>query len=354
MDIGSLNPNDIESISVLKDASSAAIYGARAAFGVILITTKKGTTGKAKISLQSEFAWGTNAFTIDFWVNATSITGTKTLVDQRENATEVAVRIYLEAAQIRYNVNGSDLVTSGATTLNNATWYHVAIVRSSTTTKIYLNGAEVGTGTDSSNFAAKPIRLGMDYNSANGLTGYIDEFRASSTNRYTSAFTSQTGIHQGDTNAKLLIHFDGSNGQTYTEDWSGYVAPAVGDEFNNDSILATSRTTGAPAGFVGRTHRYLNAADDILLNKELIKAEALYIMKQVFPAHTVKGGDSFGLARIEVLIQALVEDLRNGSNSHIWTTSASYIDRTTNPISCLLYRSPSPRDRTRSRMPSSA
>jgi TonB-dependent SusC/RagA subfamily outer membrane receptor len=42
MDIGSLNPNDIESISVLKDASSAAIYGARAAFGVILITTKKG------------------------------------------------------------------------------------------------------------------------------------------------------------------------------------------------------------------------------------------------------------------------------------------------------------------------
>ena len=41
MDIGSLNPNDIESISVLKDASSAAIYGARAAFGVILITTKK-------------------------------------------------------------------------------------------------------------------------------------------------------------------------------------------------------------------------------------------------------------------------------------------------------------------------
>ena len=47
-----------------------------------------------------------------------------------------------------------------------------------------------------------------------------------------------------------------------------FVNPAIGDEFNNDSILETSRTTGAPAGFVGRTHRYLNAADDILLNKE--------------------------------------------------------------------------------------
>lgn len=41
IDISSLNPNDIESVSVLKDASAAAVYGARAAFGVILITTKK-------------------------------------------------------------------------------------------------------------------------------------------------------------------------------------------------------------------------------------------------------------------------------------------------------------------------
>lgn len=41
-DISLLNPQDIESVSVLKDASSAAVYGARAAFGVVLITTKKG------------------------------------------------------------------------------------------------------------------------------------------------------------------------------------------------------------------------------------------------------------------------------------------------------------------------
>lgn len=44
MDINMLDPNDIESVSVLKDAASSAIYGARAAFGVILVTTKKGRT----------------------------------------------------------------------------------------------------------------------------------------------------------------------------------------------------------------------------------------------------------------------------------------------------------------------
>ena len=68
-----------------------------------------------------------------------------------------------------------------------------------------MNGVEVGTGTDSSNFATKPIRVGMDYNGANGFTGYIDELRVSNNNRYGSAFTSQTGIHQGDTNTKLLV-----------------------------------------------------------------------------------------------------------------------------------------------------
>lgn len=45
-----LNPNDIESISVLKDASSASIYGARAAFGVVLITTKSAARGKTSIN----------------------------------------------------------------------------------------------------------------------------------------------------------------------------------------------------------------------------------------------------------------------------------------------------------------
>ncbi len=47
MEINNLNPSDIESLSVLKDAASAAIYGARAAYGVILITTKKGSKDKA-------------------------------------------------------------------------------------------------------------------------------------------------------------------------------------------------------------------------------------------------------------------------------------------------------------------
>lgn len=51
--ISSINPADIESVNVLKDASAAAVYGSRAASGVIIITTKKGTTGKPIINLRS-------------------------------------------------------------------------------------------------------------------------------------------------------------------------------------------------------------------------------------------------------------------------------------------------------------
>ena len=54
-----INPDDIESFSILKDASAAAIYGNRASNGVILITTKKGQSGKAQINFNSQASVGT-------------------------------------------------------------------------------------------------------------------------------------------------------------------------------------------------------------------------------------------------------------------------------------------------------
>lgn len=52
-----INPSEIESVTVLKDAASAAIYGVQAANGVILITTKKGKTGKTTVSYNATFSW---------------------------------------------------------------------------------------------------------------------------------------------------------------------------------------------------------------------------------------------------------------------------------------------------------
>ncbi|MBX9886362.1 MAG: TonB-dependent receptor [Flavobacteriaceae bacterium] len=63
--LSTIDPNDIESFTVLKDASAAAIYGSRAANGVIVITTKKGAKGKVKVSFSSQVGVNTVANTVD-------------------------------------------------------------------------------------------------------------------------------------------------------------------------------------------------------------------------------------------------------------------------------------------------
>ncbi|PHN01780.1 SusC/RagA family TonB-linked outer membrane protein [Flavilitoribacter nigricans] len=65
IELNRLAPEDVESISVLKDASSAAIYGARAAFGVILITTKTGRQDGVFVSYNSNFSTGTSTILPD-------------------------------------------------------------------------------------------------------------------------------------------------------------------------------------------------------------------------------------------------------------------------------------------------
>jgi TonB-linked SusC/RagA family outer membrane protein len=76
-DINTINPQDIESISVLKDAAASSIYGSRAPFGVILITTKRGKSGKAVVNYNNSFRFNSlvrgkhmmNSVDFSSWVN---------------------------------------------------------------------------------------------------------------------------------------------------------------------------------------------------------------------------------------------------------------------------------------------
>ena len=390
------------------------------------------------VDSSSDFAWGTAAFTIELYVKAAaaSISGTTTLLDFRTSATEVAGRLYTSGGQVRYNVNGSDVVTSGTTVLATDTWTHVAVQRSGTSIKMLLDGQERGTGTDSSNYAAKPLRIGADYAGANAFFGHLDELRLSTVARYsTIPFTPQNGMFQGDANAKLLWHFDGADKQVFLEDWSGEPDFTIDEYVNNDAIRATARLIGgvhtfvsattnaitvntgaqytptaadydatnglltltigshsfstsntitiaansltftctkdnnatnhtyprvtdpsygktlaitavgtdtitvnvgvASRGFDQKTHRYINAADNIILNYDYIAREAVYIMKERYPFFTVIGGAVNCEDDVRDILKAMVEDLRNGSNSHTWDAAALYVNRTTNPITLL-------------------
>lgn len=59
--LSSINPSDIESMTILKDASAGALYGARGANGVVMITTKKGKEGKASVNWRSTVGWASRA-----------------------------------------------------------------------------------------------------------------------------------------------------------------------------------------------------------------------------------------------------------------------------------------------------
>jgi len=74
--LGDINPNDIESVEVLKDAAAAAIYGSRAAAGVLLITTRKGRQGRARVNYDGWFGY-TSAFNLIPVLDATQFTNFK-------------------------------------------------------------------------------------------------------------------------------------------------------------------------------------------------------------------------------------------------------------------------------------
>lgn len=68
-DINRINPYDVESVSVLKDAAASAIYGARGAFGVILVTTRNAKEGKMSITYNNNFGWASPTVSTDFLTN---------------------------------------------------------------------------------------------------------------------------------------------------------------------------------------------------------------------------------------------------------------------------------------------
>lgn len=95
--MNSVNPNDIENISILKDAASSAIYGSKAANGVILITTKKGAAGKLAISYNGSVGKGKATFLpemVNSWEYAEIVNEAMTNVGQQRRYSDEDIQKY--------------------------------------------------------------------------------------------------------------------------------------------------------------------------------------------------------------------------------------------------------------------
>ncbi|MDF9830862.1 TonB-dependent receptor [Parabacteroides sp. PF5-6] len=134
--LNTLNPNDIESIEILKDGAAAAIYGSRAANGVVLITTKYGEKGKTKVNITGTYSMQTPSKKLDFMNAEEYRTYAKMLVENSPGATQAVEvlnpsdpnlstdwqDVYLRNAPI-YNVNASISGGSENSTFNTSIGY---------------------------------------------------------------------------------------------------------------------------------------------------------------------------------------------------------------------------------------
>ena len=113
--LASINPNDIESIDIAKDAAATAIYGSRAANGVVFITTKKGRTGKAKVSYNTSVSW-VQPYGVPEVLNAQQYTDYKNMAaanNQTVNSTNPAGSGYTKFA-LATDANGKTIDTDWA------------------------------------------------------------------------------------------------------------------------------------------------------------------------------------------------------------------------------------------------
>ncbi len=141
--LSTINPSDIESMSVLKDASATAVYGVRAANGVILITTKRGKTGKPRINLDSYY--GVQNFPKTYSWNSTADYVSLT----QESLTNRNIQDGLAPGDPGFQVLQPDLV-AGSPYLNvNTDWQKAVVVKNAPITSTNLS---VSGGNDDANY----------------------------------------------------------------------------------------------------------------------------------------------------------------------------------------------------------
>jgi hypothetical protein len=188
--------------------------GAFSPFGENWSNYFDGTGDYLNVASNAAFGYGTGAFTIECWFNTSSIppSGAAYLFDQRTTGSQAALLTYINpSAALEVVVNAAVVITGGVVTVG--TWNHFALSRSGTTTRMFLNGVQVGSSwTDSNNYGNLPVVIAARFSTTeNFLTGYISNFRIiKGTALYTANFTPSTVPLQPVQNTSLLTCRDGN------------------------------------------------------------------------------------------------------------------------------------------------
>lgn len=180
--LSTINPNDIETITVLKDAASASIYGSRAANGVILVTTKRGRAGKTKFRFDTEIGQSDIAYRNSRY---RPLTGDEYLTITREglvNAGNTQATVDAQVASLGGNSNANFNWLDAVTRKGKQQQYNISASGGNEKTTYYLSGGyftqqgtTVATEMDRTNGAMRIVTKATDKLnlSANVNAGFV-------------------------------------------------------------------------------------------------------------------------------------------------------------------------------------
>jgi hypothetical protein len=186
----------------------------------------------------------TDDFTYECWFNYDSITSPQFLFGNRNGSIGNYISVYFDGSTMfGYYHNQTAKISF---TAPGTGWHHFAVVRHDGNVKCYIDGTQAGSTYNGANdvINTESFAIGAnDYtrNGAHGWEGHIDEIRFSKTARYTSNFTPSTVPFDDDVNTLLLVHADGTDGDTVFYDDNGYRAPS-GMVSVSDAVITTSES----------------------------------------------------------------------------------------------------------------
>jgi hypothetical protein len=184
--------NNLETVGDAKVSTSVVKYGSTS-------MSFDGVSDWLVVPSSLNFGYGTADFTIEFWLYLNS-TALQTVVSSLTSDSSVNPHIYYAAnSGIRYYTNNADRISGSA--LSTGTWHHIALSRSSNSTRLFVNGSQSGsTYTDTNNYGSTaPFAVGTYFNgvtplSTNTLNGLISDLRITrGLARYTANFTPPAG-----------------------------------------------------------------------------------------------------------------------------------------------------------------
>lgn len=241
--IADLNPEDIESVEVLKGASAAAIYGARANAGVIIITTKKGIPGETRVNLSQEIGFQ----------NTLNYVGIRDFTEERVRSTfgDAAAQSFLEAQENGTLTNYEEEVYGETGMIRNS---RISLSGGSDKTSFFLAGAlqnEDGI-IKNTGFERNSIRANIDHTLSDFVDISLNTFYANSEDARGVTNNDNAGVSYG-----VAL--------TSTLPWVNLFSDENGNYPNNPTAGSNPLQTIALSDISGKTNRF-TAGSDISFN----------------------------------------------------------------------------------------